>query len=305
MEQSSDIWTAWEHLHCARGTGNFGGILRPSDKELNKKYVLAIREAQNLVHPWLDPFKTLVVTNYPNESDAPCGNGAVVVSLNQRPEKRNLVSDTGAASKKDDMAIAAEIVMPAIGAFKVGFHAEGPVLIGSGNRPVVEPACHTILGTDNEAHRGGNFTLDKTKFLLRNRELLCLWAVVGPSDREWVRLPPASMTKTEIGMTAWLDINITGKVQGDTDGFSRHGLNKSLCLAAGGPIVINHSNHTGEAIGKPKGEDCDDNRQLRKGADARDVSCNTVNVGSYKDDKSEDNVNVKKSLIKGTAESSE
>jgi hypothetical protein len=298
-----DVGTTREHLDRAGSTRDLSPVLGPRDEQHDVQDILAVRDAQDGVHPRPNPLERLVVAHDPDQRDAPRCHGTVVVALDEVAQVADLVRDARGTGEQHCVSVTVHAVVARVRAFESGAHRDGP-LVRVLDR-VVQLAREPRLGGDDKGYAGADGLLDLAgSFLLAEREELLLLLVVDPRDRERVVLPHVDRREADVGVRAGLHVDEPRKVHRDAHTLTRHQLHDGLGPALVGPVAVGETDHASQTVVEPDEHDGDDVRQLRESL-ASEVGRGAVHPHASKADEGKDDVDVEKGLIEGVADGGE
>ncbi|GMG30036.1 unnamed protein product [Aspergillus oryzae var. brunneus] len=200
-DKSVDVWSAGEHLNGGAWALDFFSVTGTGDEQHDTQNLSAAIHGQDAGHPRANPFEVFWGLNNPNESHAPCRNGALCISLDQMAHKWYLVGDSDTTREQNNCTVGVHGMNTAIGS--LGESSQRDLTVGRAQGPL-----------EQLVSKAGSTTNQNELFRL------------APTDGERVRRPPSNGRNVQIDVLARLEGPRTCHPQGDSHGVPWKGLHQ-------------------------------------------------------------------------------
>lgn len=268
------------------------GGARASHEQEDLEDLTAVGHRQDLRHPRADPLEVLGRLDDPDEGDATDGGGALVVSLDEVADVRDLVGDTDTGGEEHDGAVRGQILV-SVGTLDEsrGNELAGGALLNL----LVESVGEASTAADKKAH-SGLAEARKVEAIQGHAFLLtpCL-LLLAPGKREGVRGPPANRRKVQVDVLASLEPPGAGDLKVDAEAVTGEGFDLGLGTTVA-EVAENDPEEAHEALDDPDGKDGLHDIELVE------LTSGTVDPDTGKTKSGEQDVEVKEDLVEGVAD---
>lgn len=227
---------------------NLLGASGSRDEKENLENVAALLHAENLCHPWANPFQVFGGLDDPNENDLAGRAGSIRVRGYEVANMWYGVGDTNTGCKKHDCTVRLEALV-AVWTFDVGVGNEwsSARLFGL----PVEGVCKASASTDDQRHRGcvgGSDVLSShwEGFLVGQ-----VYSILTPSEREGVACPHSNSGNVQVNMLARPEFPGPRGAESDANRIAGESFDLGLGAALATKVLSDDEPHAGCALKYP------------------------------------------------------